>query len=265
MAKTRPTGTTQIKNENDTVTFLAVIERTKSMEADVPSYPTENGFEIADSIIKKPISVTCKGRIEESSELLKLENMYLSGDLVKLVTPARVYYNMAISSVSVTESAELANAYEVNVTLKAVKTTQAKIIDAEEAEDETEQSGETDTASDASVTIISPFTQEAIEEARAELYSGLGAADFELSTRPYGDHSMDRIENYIYYQMDLEANKDSVWGTIKAANKYLLVEFNSFLGRMLTGERGGFFEEDWANYNYNDYKDRINDKNNSAE
>ena len=120
--------------------FDAIITRETSYEADVPEYPIETGFYVTDAILRKPITLNVTAFISNSpvtwknlrsknrlsKTLKKLENLYFSGELVTFTTSKRVYTSMAMTSLTVPETEEMANAVEVSFTLKQVRTTKSK-------------------------------------------------------------------------------------------------------------------------------------------
>lgn len=124
------------------IKFDAIITRECSYEADVPEYPVEDGFYISDAILKKPYQVNItafisdtpvtwrnelgqnKGRMKRT--IKQLENLYFSGQVVTLVTSTKVYSSMAITNLTIPETAEMGNAVEVQITLKQVRLTKAK-------------------------------------------------------------------------------------------------------------------------------------------
>lgn len=126
------------------IKFDAIITRDRSYEADVPEYPVEDGFYVSDAILKKPyqLNVTAfisdtpvtwrkelgrtKGRLQRT--LNQLEKLYFSGQVVTFVTSSKVYSSMAITSLTVPETAEMGNAVEVQFTLKQIRVTKAKTV-----------------------------------------------------------------------------------------------------------------------------------------
>ena len=122
------------------ITFDAIITRETTYEADVPEYPIETGFYVTDAILRKPVTLNVKAFISNSpvtwrelrspnrlsSTLKKLENLYFSGKLVTFSTSKKVYSSMAMTSLTVPETEEMADAVEVSFTLKQVRTTKSK-------------------------------------------------------------------------------------------------------------------------------------------
>ena len=124
------------------IEFDCTISRERSYEADVPEYPVEDGYYVSDSILKKPLTLELvvfvtnmpvtwakrhAGNNRVKAVIDGLVDIYLSGKLSTLVTPDRVYENMAITKLSVPEE-EFANAAEITLSLKEVTVTSANII-----------------------------------------------------------------------------------------------------------------------------------------
>lgn len=122
------------------IQFDAIISRETTYEADVPDYPIEDGFYSSDSVLKRPVAlnvtafisntpVTWK-RLASSDRLAKtikaLEDLYFAGNLVTFTTPKRTYSSMAITSINIPETNEMANAVEVKFTLKQVRVAKSK-------------------------------------------------------------------------------------------------------------------------------------------
>lgn len=127
----------------DGIKFDAIISRETSYEADVPEYPVESGYYTSDAVLKKPITlnvtafisdspVTWKKQLKEtnrlSKTLQKLEDLYFDGKLVTFTTSKRTYTNMAMTSLTVPETNEMANAVEVKFTLKQIRIVKSKTV-----------------------------------------------------------------------------------------------------------------------------------------
>lgn len=121
------------------IEFDCIISRERSYEADVPEYPVEDGYYVSDSILRKPMTIDItafvtnmpvtwlkrhSGNNRVKSVTDSLIELYLSGELVKFVTPDKVYENMAITKLSVPEEDYL-NAVEISISLKEVTITTA--------------------------------------------------------------------------------------------------------------------------------------------
>lgn len=124
------------------VKFDAIISRDRTYEAEVPSYPVESGFPISDSILRSPLAmnvtafisntpVTWKNQLGNTSNRMEkvvkdLENLYFAGKPVTFITGNKVYHDMAITSLTVPETAEMQSAIEVQIALKQVEVTKTK-------------------------------------------------------------------------------------------------------------------------------------------
>lgn len=124
------------------IEFDCTVSRERTYEADVPEYPVEGGFKVSDAILKKPLGLELvvfvsnmpvtwmkihsgKNRVKTVSDALV--NLYLAGNPVTLVTPDKVYENMAITKLSLPED-DFANAIEITLSLKQVTVTSANTI-----------------------------------------------------------------------------------------------------------------------------------------
>lgn len=126
------------------IEFDALISDDKNYTQEIPDYPTEAGFSVSDTIILKPITVNLvlyvsntpvtwsdrhgisSGRVNDVCK--KLEELYFSRELVKVVTPDAIYTDMGISSMQITKSKELSNARQVSLALKKVYVTKRKTV-----------------------------------------------------------------------------------------------------------------------------------------
>lgn len=123
------------------IEFDCTVSRTKTLEAETPEYPVENGFDVSDGIFYSPIQlevvatisetpVTWKNRHYGQNRIKKvcdqLEELFFSRKLVTFVTPQKVYTNMAIVSLSIPE--EYANSVDVTLSLKKISVTSASTV-----------------------------------------------------------------------------------------------------------------------------------------
>ena len=124
------------------ITFDALMDESKTLEADVPTYPVEEGFEVSDAIILKPLTlsmtlfltntpVTWKQRHGSSPSrvqevLKKLEELYFKKAPVTVITSERTYKNMAILSIELTKSLENGTSREIPITFQEIRVTEAK-------------------------------------------------------------------------------------------------------------------------------------------
>ena len=100
------------------IEFDALIDEQKTLSATIPVYPVEEGFPVSDTIILEPISIsmtlyvtntpvtwlyrhgTSNSRVNNICN--RIENLWLSRQLVKIVTTDTVYKNMGLTSISIT-------------------------------------------------------------------------------------------------------------------------------------------------------------------
>jgi hypothetical protein len=124
------------------IEFDALIEATKNLSADVPSYPTEEGFEVSDAIILKPVTlsmtlyltntpVTWKERhgLDSSrvSDVVKqLEELYFSRQPVTVSTSERTYENMAILSLELKKTKETGPSREIPIEFQQIRVTESR-------------------------------------------------------------------------------------------------------------------------------------------
>lgn len=124
----------------DGIEFDALIDQSIEYEADVPEYATEKGFSVSDNISLKPetISMTLYvsdtpvtwkkrfgsggGRVERVVK--QLEDLFFSKKVITVVTSDAVYDSMAITSLSITKSADVGYAREIPVSLKKIIVTE---------------------------------------------------------------------------------------------------------------------------------------------
>ena len=122
------------------VEFDALIEETLTLDADIPTYPVETGFEVSDSIILKPQSlslvlfltntpVTHRAKASPShvQDVIKqLEGLYFGKMPVAVTTPTRSYPSMGITSISLPKNLELGSSCEVSIDLQEIRFTEAQ-------------------------------------------------------------------------------------------------------------------------------------------
>lgn len=126
------------------IEFDALIDSEESYEAEVPEYPTEEGFSVSDTIVLKPdglnmtlfitdTPVTWRnrhgsgpGRTEEVVKRLK--DLYFRKQPVEVITSDKVYSDMAILTLSIKKSAEVGYAREVPISFKKIIVTSSKTV-----------------------------------------------------------------------------------------------------------------------------------------
>ena len=123
------------------VEFDALIDEERTLEADAPDYPVEEGYSVSDTIILRPqlLSMTlyvtdtpvtwikshgCKGWTDEVIQ--RLEGLYFAKTPVTVVTSERTYKNMAIMSISISKSTEMGYARQIPISFKEIRVTSSK-------------------------------------------------------------------------------------------------------------------------------------------
>ena len=126
------------------ISFDALIESEEGYEAEVPEYPTENGFSISDTIVLKPDTlsmtlfvtdtpVTWKDRLgagigKTEAVVKQLKELYFKKQPVEVITSDTVYANMAITSLSIKKSVEVGYAREIPISFKKIVVTESKTV-----------------------------------------------------------------------------------------------------------------------------------------
>ena len=125
----------------DGVEFDALIDEERTLEADAPDYPVEEGYSVSDTVILKPrtLSMTLcvtdtpvtwikdhggKGWTDEIIQ--RLEGLYFAKTPVTVVTSERTYKNMAILSISISKSTEMGYARQIPISFKEIRVTSSK-------------------------------------------------------------------------------------------------------------------------------------------
>ena len=129
---------TQPVTIND-IEFDALISQDKKLEADVPEYPTEQGFSVSASIIRKSMTlemtlfisdagVTWRkkhgggGRVQSIPK--RLEELYLKGEPVTVKTCDETFENMAIQSITISKNVETGRySREIPISFKQILVT----------------------------------------------------------------------------------------------------------------------------------------------
>lgn len=122
--------------------FDALIDSERTLEATVPEYAVEAGYAVSDSIILSAevlnmtlfvtnTPVTWAGRFSSVADRVsdvekRLEEMYFSRELVKVITSDRTFTNMAIESIGFRKSVEVGYALEIPVAFRKVNVTTEK-------------------------------------------------------------------------------------------------------------------------------------------
>lgn len=126
------------------IEFDALIDEQKTLSASIPSYPVEKGFPVSDTIVLEPLSlnltlyvtntpVTWLKKHGSSTARVnkicgKIEELWMSKKLVKVVTNDAIYTNMGMTSISIKKSKEIGYAREISISLTKVVTTKKKTV-----------------------------------------------------------------------------------------------------------------------------------------
>ena len=122
------------------ITFDALIDADETWQSDVPSYPVEAGFEVSDTIVIRPVTLTMSlfltnspvtwkdlhdegvYRVQEVIE--RLEQLYFKKTPVAVKTNERDYGNMAIVSIGLPKKIETGTSKLIPVSLQQVMVTE---------------------------------------------------------------------------------------------------------------------------------------------
>ncbi len=124
------------------IEFDALIDEERTLEAESPDYPVEDGFSVNDTIILKPqilsmtlfvtdTPVTWKSRGHGGAGwvdniIQQLEKLYFSKEPVTVTTSTKIYKNMAIQSISFAKTSELGYARQIPISFKEIRVTSSK-------------------------------------------------------------------------------------------------------------------------------------------
>lgn len=123
--------------------FDALIDQSRQLDATIPQYVTEKGFQISDSIIIEAETlsmtlyvtdtpVTWRGRhgLGRTADVCRqLESLYFSKTPVTVKTSDGTYTNMGIQSITITKNPDTGYAREIPITLKKIRTTAVRDFD----------------------------------------------------------------------------------------------------------------------------------------
>ena len=126
----------------DGITFDALIEKVATYESNVPQYPVEDGFEVSDAIITRPITlelvliisnnpVTFLNRHGQDPArvqdvLSRLREKYFEREPMTVTTSNGTYENMAIVSFSDVEAESYGDAVELPISFQQIRYTERK-------------------------------------------------------------------------------------------------------------------------------------------
>ena len=124
----------------DGITFDALIDADETWASDVPAYPTEEGFEVSDTIIIRPLTlnlsvfltntpVTWKAIHDEGTYrvqdvIKRLRYLYFKKTPVIVKTNEQDYENMAIVSISLPKKVETGTSRLIPISLQQIMVTE---------------------------------------------------------------------------------------------------------------------------------------------
>ena len=126
------------------IEFDALIEEDKTLTATIPVYPVEEGFQVSDTIINDPVTLTLtlyvsntpvtwlsrhghsKSRVRSICE--EIEEKWTSKELAKIVTSDAIYTNMGLTSIAIKHSKETGYSREITITAQKVRITEKKTV-----------------------------------------------------------------------------------------------------------------------------------------
>lgn len=124
------------------IEFDALVTYGRSYEAEIPEYPVEDGYSVADTIIVKPMTIDITAMIsaapvtfyrkhgagrERVEEIAKqLEELYEKRELVTVTTYRGIYRDMAIESMTLPYSVDTGTSMQVTMKLKKVTRVSSK-------------------------------------------------------------------------------------------------------------------------------------------
>lgn len=124
----------------------ALISEDISYSADIPEYPVENGYNVSDTIILKPLELSITLYISDSPATWrnrkghkpsagrtkkicnKFEKIFFKKKLVKVVTTDKIYTNMGITSMTISHGSDIGYARQIQFSLKKVYKTSRKTV-----------------------------------------------------------------------------------------------------------------------------------------
>ena len=147
---TQPTAIMSLNDLNNAFLFDAVIDRTEQMQANVTQYAVEDGTTITDGAILSLPRMTVSGIISATpltwkgyhaqgytgatNEVEKLKNLWKKRKRVSVITRNRVYDDMLISGLTISESEDIKQGYEISVELTKAETAKQAVKSTQKAQ-----------------------------------------------------------------------------------------------------------------------------------
>jgi hypothetical protein len=126
----------------DGITFDALISADETWQSDVPSYPTEEGFEVSDTIIIRPVTLDMNlyltntpvtwrerhgvglGRVQDV--IARLRDLYFKKTPVMVKTTDQDYTDMAIVSIGLPKKLETGTSRLIPISLRQILVTEKR-------------------------------------------------------------------------------------------------------------------------------------------
>lgn len=126
------------------IEFDALIDDSRTLANQVPSYPVEDGFSISDTIIHSPETLSMTLFLTDSavdyrsrghggagwtnSVIKQLENLYFSRETVKIVTSEATYSDMAIVDIGISISDGNGFAKQIAINFQKIETVSSRTV-----------------------------------------------------------------------------------------------------------------------------------------
>lgn len=131
----------------DGIEFDALISSDENLSNDIPQYPVEDGYEVSDTMILKPLVLEltvfvsntpvthlqrfggakkCQTRVDDV--VAQLEKMRASKKLVTITTNDKTYKNMGLESMKISKSLEVGYARQIPLTFQEVIITSTQTV-----------------------------------------------------------------------------------------------------------------------------------------
>lgn len=126
------------------IEFDALIDESRQLDAEIPQYTTEEGFQISDAIIidAETISMTLfvtdtpvtwrdrHGGAHMGDVCNRLEAIYFNKEPISISTTDANYTDMGIQSITFAKSFEVGYSREIPITFKKIRKTQTRTVSA---------------------------------------------------------------------------------------------------------------------------------------
>jgi len=138
----RATQPVTIQVDELSVEFDALIDESQTLEADIPTYPTEQNFEVSDTIILKALtlsmtlfvtntpvtwaSIHTPGPTRVHDIIQQLQDIYFAKKPVTVITTDKTYENMGITSIELSKKLETGTSREIPIEFQEIRQTESQ-------------------------------------------------------------------------------------------------------------------------------------------